>query len=271
MDRWLSEDWADKHNTRRDCHLQMGGAPHHQGNLSLDAYAERWVMIFVFSSLFIYCNAQFSLLVIIFVFSSQSHEGQECNEFMAYALAHKGKATAPDVTYNPTDGPEAYSNASVHTKLREYTSVAHECYGEDYDPTTQTMDTDLLMRLGGGKQHGRYWMADSTIDSASVLNLAQIRARSTSSSLPIRPRQPSSQQMFAEFHVTTVLFIVQGFYTYTLPVPCLNIILRVECCRPSCRACRPRRNPSSNRCWPSSWRCSVYKPRGRPWSRGCRT
>jgi hypothetical protein len=32
---------------------------------------------------------------------------------MAYALAHKGKAMDPDVTYNTADGPEAYTNASV--------------------------------------------------------------------------------------------------------------------------------------------------------------
>ena len=75
---------------------------------------------------------------------------------MAYALAHKGKATAPEVTYNPVDRPEAYTNASVHSKLSEYTSVARERHGEDFDLATQPLDTDLLMRMGGGKQHGRY-------------------------------------------------------------------------------------------------------------------
>jgi phage terminase large subunit-like protein len=30
------------------------------------------------------------------------------------------------------------------------------------------------MRLGGGKQHGRYWMVDSIVDFASVPNLAEI-------------------------------------------------------------------------------------------------
>jgi hypothetical protein len=112
---------------------------------------------------------------------------------MAFTMAHKGKATAPDVTYNPADGPEAYSNASVYNKLSEYTSTARERHREDFDPATQPLDTDLLMRLGGGKQHGRYWMADSTVDSASIPNLAEIRARSTSSSVPIRPWQHSSQ------------------------------------------------------------------------------
>ena len=55
---------------------------------------------------------------------------------MAYALAHKGKATAPEVTYNLADGPEAYTNVSIHIKLREYTSAARERHGEDFDPTT---------------------------------------------------------------------------------------------------------------------------------------
>jgi hypothetical protein len=111
---------------------------------------------------------------------------------MAYALAHKGKATALEVTYNPTDGPEAYTNASVHSKLSEYTLAAHQRLGEDFDMATQALDTYLLMRLGGGKQHDRYWMADSTVDSASVPNLAEIRARSMSSSLPIRSQQQNS-------------------------------------------------------------------------------
>jgi hypothetical protein len=55
---------------------------------------------------------------------------------MAYALAHKGKAIAPEVTYNPADGPEAYTNASVHNKLSEYASTARACHGEDFDPAT---------------------------------------------------------------------------------------------------------------------------------------
>ena len=149
---------------------------------------------------FIHSNAQFSLLVIILVFSSQSqsHGGQECNEFMAYALAHKDKAIAPDLTYNPEDTPEAYTNTSVHSKLSEYSSAARTHHGEDVDPASQPLDADLVMRLGGGKQHGRYWMADSQVDTASTPTLSQIRARSTSSSLPIRPRQQSAQQQVAE-------------------------------------------------------------------------
>ena len=133
---------------------------------------------------------------------------------MAYALAHKGKATAPDLTYNPEDPPEAYTNTSVHSKLSEYSSAARTCHGEDFDPASQPLDADLVMRLGGGKQHGRYWMADSQVDTASTPTLSQIRATSTSSSLPIRPRQQSSQQQVVELQVSPILFVVHCFYIY---------------------------------------------------------
>ena len=37
-------------------------------------------------------------------------------------MAHKGRATS-DVSYNPADPPEAYSNTSVHTCITEYTEI----------------------------------------------------------------------------------------------------------------------------------------------------
>lgn len=131
--------------------------------------------------LFIYSSAQFSLLVIIFVFSSQSqsHGGQEINEFMGYALAHKGPATAPDNVYNPADGADAYTNASAYQKLAEYITAARTWHGEAFDLATQPLDG---RRMGGGKRHDRYYMANSAIDSATVPTLRQIRSGSTSSS-----------------------------------------------------------------------------------------
>jgi hypothetical protein len=73
--------------------------------------------------------------------------------FSAYAMAHKGKATS-DVTYNLDDGPEAYSNLVVYSRLSEYTAMAHEFHGLDYNPRTKDIDRDVLMRVGGGKRHG---------------------------------------------------------------------------------------------------------------------
>jgi hypothetical protein len=50
-------------------------------------------------------------------------------------LAHKDKVTS-DVDYNPKDPAEAYSNATVHSCLSEYTSMARVVHGEEYDPST---------------------------------------------------------------------------------------------------------------------------------------
>jgi hypothetical protein len=53
-------------------------------------------------------------------------------------MAHKGKVTS-DVNYNPDDRPEAYSNPAVYSRLSEYTAMAQEVHGSDYDPTTRTL------------------------------------------------------------------------------------------------------------------------------------
>jgi hypothetical protein len=62
-------------------------------------------------------------------------------------MAHKGKATS-DVTYNPDDGPEAYTNPTIYSRLHDYTAMAQEVHGPDYDPSTEPIDTDVLMRVG---------------------------------------------------------------------------------------------------------------------------
>jgi hypothetical protein len=50
-------------------------------------------------------------------------------------MSHKGKTTS-DISYNPEDPPEVYTNASVHTHLSEYTSVARSVHGPEYDVST---------------------------------------------------------------------------------------------------------------------------------------
>jgi hypothetical protein len=100
-------------------------------------------------------------------------------------LVHKGKATS-DVSYNPEDPPEAYNNMTVHSRLSGYTSMAREVHGPKFDPITQPLDGEVVMRAGGEKKHGRYWIGDSILDTASTPTLSQIRARRTNSSPAIR-------------------------------------------------------------------------------------
>jgi hypothetical protein len=92
---------------------------------------------------------------------------------MAYAVAHKGKATS-DVSYNLEDPSEAYSNPSVYTRINEYTSAVRSLHGDDYDPSSQDFDLEVVTRIGGGKKHGRYYLSDGVIDATSTPSLSQI-------------------------------------------------------------------------------------------------
>ena len=118
-------------------------------------------------------------------------------------MSHKGRATS-DVTFNPEDPPEAYSNQSVHSRLSDYSSMAREVHGPEFDPSTEPIDAEVVMRVGGGKKHGRYYIADSSINPATTLSLSQIRARSTSSSPTIRSYPDSTDVQMAALKVISV-------------------------------------------------------------------
>jgi hypothetical protein len=126
-------------------------------------------------------------------------------------MSHKGKATS-DVTYNPDDGPEAYSKPTVYSRLHDYTAMAQEVHGLEYDPSTEQIDPDVLTRVRGGKRHGRYWIVDGAIDSSSTPTLSQVRARSTSLSPAIRPRHDSSHHRIQQLEVSD--FITHHFLSY---------------------------------------------------------
>jgi hypothetical protein len=58
--------------------------------------------------------------------------------------------------FNPDDGPEAYTNPVVYNRLHDYTAMVQEVHGLENDPSTEQIDPDVLMRVGGGKRHGWY-------------------------------------------------------------------------------------------------------------------
>lgn len=121
-------------------------------------------------------------------------------------MSHKGKATS-DVQYNPEDPVSAYSNPSAYSRLSSYSEVAKEVHGADYDPAAHDLDGEIVMRAGGGKKHGRYFLGDSTLDTASTPTLSQIRARSTSADPAIRQRPTTAD---FSLQVISVLVIVRS-------------------------------------------------------------
>jgi hypothetical protein len=81
-------------------------------------------------------------------------------------------------------------------------------HGDECDPNTQDFDAEVIMRIGGGKKHGRFWLGDDVIDATSTPSLSQIQAQSMGVSIPIRPRADNAQHRIMALQVILVLFIV---------------------------------------------------------------
>jgi hypothetical protein len=100
------------------------GPTHHQGSRSLGAYKQAWVHEFILSILMLDPFYMFLLIILLSFSQSASHGGQSLSTFMAYGLARKGKVTS-NVTFNPDDPPESYSNPSTDNIDGEM--VIHPC------------------------------------------------------------------------------------------------------------------------------------------------
>jgi len=124
-----------------------------------------------------------------------------------------GKASS-DIRYNPEAGPEAYSNPMAHTRLATYTEMGKEKYGPDWDPSANPIDGDIVMRMGGGKKHGRYALGDSTLDPATTPTLSQIRAGSANPD--IRQAPTAAHVLVQTLQVISVYSSLVYFYTALL-------------------------------------------------------
>lgn len=140
--------------------------------------------------------------------------------FAAYGMSHKGPASS-DVSFSVDDPPEAYTNAGVYDKVTAYAQAARQVHGPDYDPSTDDIDGDLVMRIGGGKKHGRYWIGNSVIDRSTTPTLSQIRASTTSVSIrpPVRPRPEPAQHRVDALQVVhhfSIVLLRVAFVTFAL-------------------------------------------------------
>jgi hypothetical protein len=128
---------------------------------------------------------------------SQAHENQPCSELQAYGIAHKGKAKA-DVTFNVDDPLEAYNILTIQSRITRYVTTAREVRGPDFDPMTEPLDGESVVRSGEGRMHGRYHVGDSLLVPSAVPMLTAVRSRDrgTSSAPPIH-RRPTATQTFS--------------------------------------------------------------------------
>jgi hypothetical protein len=136
---------------------------------------------------------------------------------MAYMLAHKGKATASETTYNLDNPPEAYTNSSIHSRYTTYVETGRQIPGPEWDPIRAPFDGETVMRIGGGKKHVHYYMGDSLLDTASTPTLAMVKAKDTRNAPPIRPWPSAALAEMQRLKVISNLLIITEFlHMFTL-------------------------------------------------------
>ena len=107
--------------------------------------------------------------------------------FDNYSMAHTASyKKAKALSESDLATPSAFTNVSAYSKLKAYSEVAKEKYGQDYDPRGKPIDPELVMISGGGRRHGAMAIADKLIRCPRTL--PGIKARQTSSSPAIRTR-----------------------------------------------------------------------------------
>ena len=68
------------------------------------------------------------------------------SEFGAWAVSHMGLVKF-GVVFNPDALAQAYSNPSIHAKVRDYTEAVRAFRGSDHNLSTEPLETEVIVRL----------------------------------------------------------------------------------------------------------------------------
>ena len=139
-----------------------------------------------------------------FSLQSCAHGDQHVDDLEVSALSHKGKATS-DITFREDDPPEEYSNPTIQPRVTGYTMMARQIHGSEFDPRTEPLSSEVVMRMGGGKKHDRYYVGGSLLNPAEVPTLPQVKARISSSSSAVQERPTASQTLLETVLVSNVI------------------------------------------------------------------
>jgi hypothetical protein len=136
---------------------------------------------------------------------------------MAYMLAHKGKATASETTYNPDNLLKAYNNPSIHSRFTTYAETGRQIHEPEWDSIRAPFDGETIMMIGGRKKHDHYYMGDSLLDTTTTPTLVAVKAKNTGNAPPIRPRPSAALAEMERLKVISDLLIVTEFmHMFTL-------------------------------------------------------
>ncbi|XP_044432031.1 uncharacterized protein [Triticum aestivum] len=160
VDVWCSPEWLVEQQSAKDKRDQMEGVPHHQGNSNLFEYGNNW---------------------------AHHHKKPVPSLFDLYGMAHMAPyKKAKPFTESDLDHLESFTNISSHHKLVKYRDEGKARKGEDFNPSQDPFDTELVMISGGGRSHGSQGISDGLIRCPKTL--PQIKKRLSSSDPQITPR-----------------------------------------------------------------------------------
>jgi hypothetical protein len=116
-----------------------------------------------------------------------------------------------ETTYNPDDPPEVYNNPSIHSRFTTYAETGRQIHGPEWDPIRAPFDGETVLRIGGGKKHGHYYMGDSLLDTTTTPTLAAVKAKDTGNAPPICPRSSTALAEMERLKVISDLLIFTEF------------------------------------------------------------
>uniref|UniRef100_A0A8R7TUU8 Uncharacterized protein n=2 Tax=Triticum urartu TaxID=4572 RepID=A0A8R7TUU8_TRIUA len=150
MDYWCSEEYREKNLDYKNRRAAMEDPPHHQGNLNLKGFGERW---------------------------ASHNKAPEPNLFVAYALAHKGSFRSA-TPYDENDTLPAYTSKTAYDRMDKFKRKAKEMRGPEYDVTLEPLDHEVVMISGGGRKHGKEATGGGMFPRSSRRTLPEYKARS---------------------------------------------------------------------------------------------
>ena len=111
---------------------------------------------------------------------------------------------AKPFTESDLDDPESFTNKTSHHNLVKYRHEGKARKGEDFNPSQDPLDTELVMICGGGRSHGSQAIGDGLIHCLGTLS--QIKKRLSSSDPEITPRTRPAKIAMAVSYTDSLTF-----------------------------------------------------------------
>ena len=81
-----------------------------------------------------------------------------------YGMAHTASYKKAKAFYeSDVDDPNNFTNISSHHKLVAYRDAGKAMKGDDFNPSQEPLDPELVMISGGGRPHGSIAIGDGII------------------------------------------------------------------------------------------------------------